>query len=107
VIVALNVIPHTTNLKEILDYVGKLLNKNGIFIMEGAYFFETIFKGKKEGFFIDCGAFDGESLSNTLNLELKYVLKCSSTVNEAAKGLIKSPTVKKFKYLYILYHLNS
>ena len=44
VIVALNVIPHTINVKEILEYVGKLLSEDGIFFMEGAYFFDTIYK---------------------------------------------------------------
>lgn len=32
---------------------------------------ESIFKGKQNGFFIECGAFDGETYSNTLSLE-KY-----------------------------------
>jgi len=46
VIVALNVIPHTVNVREIMNYVGKLLSDDGIFLMEGAYFFDTIYKGK-------------------------------------------------------------
>ena len=42
VIVALNVIPHTINVKEILEYVGKLLSEDGILFMEGAYVFDNI-----------------------------------------------------------------
>jgi 2-polyprenyl-3-methyl-5-hydroxy-6-metoxy-1,4-benzoquinol methylase len=79
VIVALNVIPHTTNLKEILDYVGKLLNKNGIFIMEGAYFFETIFKGKFDTIYHEhVSSFTVFSLKNVLEkagLKINYAKK--------------------------------
>ena len=33
---------------------------------------EKLFKGKKNGFFIEAGAYDGEELSNTLLFEMKY-----------------------------------
>ena len=33
---------------------------------------EKIFRGKKNGFFIEAGAFDGENFSNTLLFELKH-----------------------------------
>ena len=33
---------------------------------------EKLFKGKRNGFFVEAGAFDGENISNTLVFEMKY-----------------------------------
>lgn len=67
VIVALNVIPHTINVKDILGYVGKLLTDDGIFIMEGAYFFDTIHKGKFDTIYHEhVSSFTLHSLKNLL-----------------------------------------
>ncbi len=67
VIVALNVIPHTINVKEILEYVGKLLSEDGIFFMEGAYFFDTIYKGKFDTIYHEhVSSFTLHSLKNIL-----------------------------------------
>ena len=68
VIVALNVIPHTINVKEILEQVGKLLSDDGIFFMEGAYFFDTIYKGKFDTIYHEhVSSFTLHSLKNLLN----------------------------------------
>ena len=68
VIIALNVIPHTINVHEILDYVGKLLSDDGIFFMEGAYFFDTIYKGKFDTIYHEhVSSFTLHSLKNLLN----------------------------------------
>ncbi len=45
-IIALNVIPHTPQVVDLLKGVKKILNKNGMLIMEGAYALETILKGE-------------------------------------------------------------
>tara|TARA_A100001011_G_C14314645_1_gene847331 strand:+ start:3552 stop:4754 length:1203 start_codon:yes stop_codon:yes gene_type:complete len=67
VIIALNVIPHTINVKEILQYVGKLLADDGIFFMEGAYFFDTIYKGKFDTIYHEhVSSFTLHSLKNLL-----------------------------------------
>ena len=50
---------------------------------------EKIFKGKKNGFFIEAGAFDGEAFSNTLHFEL----------NHDWTGLLVEPNPDNFKQL--------
>ena len=50
---------------------------------------EKIFKGKKNGFYIEAGAFDGEAFSNTLLFELKHNWT----------GLLVEPNPDNFKQL--------
>ena len=69
IIVALNVIPHAVNVRDIIEYVSKLLSDNGIFLIEGAYFFETIFKGKFDTIYHEhVSSFTLYSLKNLLDL---------------------------------------
>lgn len=66
-IFALNVIPHTNNLDEIILSISKLLSKDGSFIFEGAYFFETIYKGKFDTIYHEhVSSFTAQSLSNVV-----------------------------------------
>lgn len=80
VIVALNVIPHTINVADILKYVGKLLNPNGLFLMECAYFYETIYKGKFDTIY-------HEHVSSFTAFSLKKILEKSGMCLHYAKKI--------------------
>lgn len=46
IIIAINVVPHTPNVLDLLKGVSTILNSNGTFIMEGVYALETILSGE-------------------------------------------------------------
>jgi len=102
VIIALNVIPHTVNVKDIIEYVSKLLSDDGIFFMEGAYFFETIYKGKFDTIYHEhVSSFTLHSLKNLLdnyNLKIHFAEKISTqggSIRVIAKKKTKSLQWKK------------
>ncbi len=102
VIVALNVIPHTVNVKEILESVGKLLSPNGIFFMEGAYFFDTIYKGKFDTIYHEhVSSFTLHSLKNILgksNMKIHFAEKIPTqggSIRVVSKKNTKSSQWKK------------
>lgn len=82
VIIALNVIPHTINVREIIENIGELLSDDGIFFMEGAYFYDTIFKGKFDTIYHEhVSSFTLYSLINLFNygkLKVHYAGKINT-----------------------------
>ena len=81
-IIALNVIPHTINVREIIENIGELLSDDGIFFMEGAYFYDTIFKGKFDTIYHEhVSSFTLYSLINLFNygkLKVHYAGKINT-----------------------------
>ena len=104
VIVALNVIPHTCNLNEVINSVSNLMKPDGHFIMEGAYFFDTIYKGKFDTIYHEhVSSFTVTSIKNVLenfNLKLHYVDRIS-TQGGSIRIIAKKKTNSK-QYLKIL-----
>ena len=75
IIIALNVVPHTPNVVNLLEGVYKLLSPRGVFVMEGAYALETILKGEFDTIYHEhVYSFSFNSLISTFKLaKLKVV----------------------------------
>lgn len=108
VIIALNVIPHTINVKEIIEYISHLLADDGFFLMEGAYFFETINKGKFDTIYHEhVSSFTLHSLKNLLmnaGLKIHYAKQIQTqggSIRIIAKKKTKSQQWRKLYSLEI------
>lgn len=68
IIIALNVIPHTPNVIDLLNGINLALSENGTLIMEGAYALDTILQGQFDTIYHEhVYSFSLHSLINTFN----------------------------------------
>ncbi|MFC1685692.1 methyltransferase domain-containing protein [Nanoarchaeota archaeon] len=81
-IVALNVIPHTPDVVDLLQGVERILSPNGTLVMEGAYALETILKGE----------FDTIYHEHVYSFSLHSLISTFKQANLKVVGVEKIPT---------------